>query len=677
MFSFVMTRLVALFVVLLSTACVAQFAPFQATNLTTIVSPADPGISISYKVPDGVCNTAFKTQQQYTGWVNVPGAYETNIFFWFVAARQPTSQLTIWLNGGPGSSSMFGFFTETGPCEVVERGADRLETVARQWGWDRASNLLFIDQPNQVGFSYDVPTNGSFDMVYNDASVPPRPVPRSRTPTTYLNGTFSSLNQTNTANTTVVAATAVWHMVQGFLGTFPQFNPANNSAVGVNLFAESYGGKYGPVFAEIWEQQNVRRSNGTLSNSTLDIHLVSLGIVNGCVDDIIQGPSYATMSVNNTYGIQLLSPVRAALANGTFYQSGGCLDLINECRAAADASDPENDGDVDSVNSICSQATTSCNSATLEPYSEASRSYYDIAHIIPDSYPSYHYATYLNTRRVQDAIGARVNYSDSSPEVYSAFQSTGDWQRGPMAPKLAALLNRGVRIGLVYGDRDFICNWIGGEAVSLAVADLAGPAYSSRFRSAGYAPIIVNDTYIGGVVRQYGNLSFSRVYQAGHFVPAYQPETAFQIFARIILGTSLSTGEPVNLNMYNTTGPLNATSTLSLPPSPTATCYLRNMAGTCPDDSISSILAGEGFIVNEVWYSASSAWPGATSSVTATGQMASTSTPPTLTGGIFTATATPSSATCHGRCAAREKLVLAAIFILIAALSAVGGIGVN
>jgi hypothetical protein len=153
MFSLLMTRLATVVVSSLTLVsitfppgCAAQFAPLQAANLTKILSPVDPGISISYKVPDGVCNTAFKEQQQYTGWVNVPGAYETNIFFWFVAARQPTSQLTIWLNGGPGSSSMFGFFTESGPCEVVERGANRLDTVAREWGWDRASNMLFIDQ---------------------------------------------------------------------------------------------------------------------------------------------------------------------------------------------------------------------------------------------------------------------------------------------------------------------------------------------------------------------------------------------------------------------------------------------------------------------------------------------------------------------------------------------------
>ena len=84
-------------------------------------------------------------------------------------------------------------------------------------------------------------------------------------------------------------------------------------------------------------------------------------------------------------------------------------------------------------------------------------------------------------------------------------------------------MKAGVRIGFIYGDRDYICNWLGGEAISLAVAAETSAAYASLFPAAGYAPIIVNTTYIGGVVRQYGNLSFSRIYDAGHSVPAYQP----------------------------------------------------------------------------------------------------------------------------------------------------------
>ena len=123
----------------------AQFPP--VSNLTTIKSPVDGNITISYKTPPaGTCQTVFDTQQQYTGWVNLPGNYSTNTFFWFIAAREPTTQLTIWLNGGPGTSSMYGLFTENGPCEAIEVAQGKFGTQARDWGWDRASNLLYIDQ---------------------------------------------------------------------------------------------------------------------------------------------------------------------------------------------------------------------------------------------------------------------------------------------------------------------------------------------------------------------------------------------------------------------------------------------------------------------------------------------------------------------------------------------------
>lgn len=128
-----------------SQAVQAQYPP--KSNLTTIVSPVDGNITISYKSPPkGTCATAFDTQKQYTGWVNIPGDYPSNIFFWFIEGRDPTDHLTVWLNGGPGSSSMHGLFTGNGPCEVVELTNDTLGTMMRQWGWDRGSNMLYIDQ---------------------------------------------------------------------------------------------------------------------------------------------------------------------------------------------------------------------------------------------------------------------------------------------------------------------------------------------------------------------------------------------------------------------------------------------------------------------------------------------------------------------------------------------------
>lgn len=59
-----------------------------------------------------------------------------------------------------------------------------------------------------------------------------------------LNGTFSSGDQRFTTNTTEIAARAAWHFLQAWLTNFPQYNP---NSTGINLFAESYGGKYGYV----------------------------------------------------------------------------------------------------------------------------------------------------------------------------------------------------------------------------------------------------------------------------------------------------------------------------------------------------------------------------------------------------------------------------------------------
>lgn len=60
-----------------------------------------------------------------------------------------TIPLMIWLNGGPGSSSLFGAFTENGPIRILEN-----KTSLFQYSWNFFGHMLFIDQPLNVGFSY-------------------------------------------------------------------------------------------------------------------------------------------------------------------------------------------------------------------------------------------------------------------------------------------------------------------------------------------------------------------------------------------------------------------------------------------------------------------------------------------------------------------------------------------
>ncbi|KAK7413881.1 hypothetical protein QQX98_007222 [Neonectria punicea] len=629
----------------------AQFIPrtdAAQRNLTVVRSPGDGNVTVSYKVPEGACTTAFKSQRQYTGWVNIPGDYPTNLFFWFVEAREETESLTIWLNGGPGSSSLYGFFTGNGPCEVVEEGINRYDTVAREWGWDRASNMLFIDQPNQVGFSYDTPTRGTLDFTQDSFEEPP--IANTRYPEWAMaNGTFSSGNGSRTSNTTETAAIAVWHMVQGFLTTFPQYQPSSsgqNSSLGINLFAESYGGRYGPVFAETFEEQNLKRESGELpQNTTIDIHLSSLGIVNGCIDMETQTPFYPVFASNNTYGYEALSKEEAKYYIDKYSAEGGCKGLLDQCTMAVTFGDQDGDGDSANVNSICGKAQQACLEIEYA-YLSSGRSVYDLAAPSADPFPPMLFQEYLNQAYIQEAIGTPINFTLSNSAIYFEFSGTGDQARDGNIARLAALVNKGVHVGLIYGDRDYICNWMGGEAVSKEVATEAGGQYALRFSEAGYAPIIINDSYVGGAVRQFGNLSFSRIYQAGHAVPAYQPETAFQVFARIIMGTSVSMGEDIDLTNYNTTGSANATQTDDLPDQLEPTCYVRAYSGTCDKDAQDLFLGEDkdhkGVVINGILYTSSGDWPLATETEVLTTSSARSTVTETLTG-VYTATTTPAS----------------------------------
>ncbi|OCL12207.1 alpha/beta-hydrolase, partial [Glonium stellatum] len=584
----------------------AQFPP-PVTYSNVIKSPIDPNIVISYKSPDpGTCTTVFTSQKQYTGYVNLPPYtiapyqqnYSINTFFWFIEARQnpETAPLTIWLNGGPGSSSMIGLFQESGPCEVVQLSDGGYGTQSRMWGWDRSSNILYIDQPAQVGFSYDVLINKSQNL-YSDTYLAPTAAPSTQPAYTFLNGTFSSGNQLHTANTSMIAANAAWHFLQGFLSAFPQYNPGTrpNSTTtlptGVNLFAESYGGQYGPAFANLFEQQNAKRLTGAISrNSTLEIKLTAVGILNGLIDELVQTPFYPRFANNNTYGIKAIDDVAMLNALNDFQASGGCEEAINACRSSMNSNDPEGEGDEYTTNELCASAEQICGGIEVL-YSASGRSFYDIRVTTPTSFPSPAYLEYLNSAPFQQSIGAPLNYTESNDMIFYLFQKTS----------LAHLLTLGVRVALLYGDADYICNWYGGEAVSLALAALI-PNYATAFPAAGYADIIVNSSYVGGAVRQFGNLSFSRIYDSGHLVPAYQPETAFTVFTRIIEGTDLGTGESIALDSFATKGPQFSNYTNKAPTEPESMCWIRDISNTCTQDQINSMLSFKGVVIDGVWY---------------------------------------------------------------------------
>lgn len=103
---------------------------------------------------------------------------------------------------------------------------DSETTEVNKWSWNTHSNMLYIDQPVQAGFSYDTPTPGRIDLVSLYRYEWERSVNSERSSQmsgelnapgqdgTYIEGTFGSGDMTKTASTTAQAAEAIWDFMQ-------------------------------------------------------------------------------------------------------------------------------------------------------------------------------------------------------------------------------------------------------------------------------------------------------------------------------------------------------------------------------------------------------------------------------------------------------------------------------
>lgn len=94
--------------------------------------------------------------------------------------------------------------------------------------------------------------------------------------------------------------------------------------------------------------------------------------------------------------------------------------------------------------------------------------------------------------------------------------------------------------------------------------------YTAEFNAAGYTPMLVDGVQYGET-REYGNLSFTRVYEAGHEVPYYQPIPSLQLFNRTINNLDSATGTKKITVDLSSNGTAESTHTESFVPLPSTT----------------------------------------------------------------------------------------------------------
>jgi len=100
----------------------------------------------------GIDNSLIKFRQ-YSGYITINEAKGRNFFYWFVESQNnpSTDPVILWLNGGPGSSSLIGLFVEHGPFRQDVNGKN---LTLNPHSWNKVANIIYLESPSYVGFSY-------------------------------------------------------------------------------------------------------------------------------------------------------------------------------------------------------------------------------------------------------------------------------------------------------------------------------------------------------------------------------------------------------------------------------------------------------------------------------------------------------------------------------------------
>ncbi|KAG7571826.1 Peptidase S10 serine carboxypeptidase [Arabidopsis suecica] len=153
-----------------------------------------------------------------TGYIGIGEEEELQSFYYFIKSEKNPEEdpLLIWISGGPGCSSISALLFENGPVtiklEVYNGSLPSL--VSTTYSWTKMANILFLDQPIGVGFSY------------------------KKTP-----------NLDKSSDT--IEVLRIYEFLQKWLGEHPEFS-SNTFYVG----GDSYSGKIVPAIVDKISQEN-------------------------------------------------------------------------------------------------------------------------------------------------------------------------------------------------------------------------------------------------------------------------------------------------------------------------------------------------------------------------------------------------------------------------------------
>jgi carboxypeptidase C (cathepsin A) len=425
-------------------------------------------------------NVAFN---QFSGYLPVG---TKNMHYWYVESQNnpSTDPIAFWTNGGPGCSGILGFLGEMGPF----RPNKDLSLKMNDFSWNKVANMVFVEQPCGVGFSY---SDNDDDYHHNDAS----------------------------------AATDNYFMIQEFLKRFPERNVND-----LYYTSESYGGHYMPTLAkeivtrnEAGEYPKINYKGFAVGNPATNFYSTTPAML-----DTYWGHQLVAKPVWDAFNANCRDKIIPNMTK--------CDYLITDIMLSVGRG----------INPYAVDYPVCTEDSGKRAFGRGQRTWL-LNNLFHDKSPAFKKAigleptegyepceedfmvAWINQASVKDALHVKssITWGECSRDIRYE-QSDG---HDDMTPYYKFLIDGGYKLNiLVYsGDDDAVCGTIGTQGwiwdLGYEVKGKMWKTYDFEGQTAGYFSEF-KDTKLG----------FLTIHGAGHEVPTYKPEVALDMFTRYLKG---------------------------------------------------------------------------------------------------------------------------------------------
>lgn len=408
--------------------------------------------------------------RQYAGHIEVNAQTGGHMWFWKFENRHLANRhrTVLWLNGGPGCSSLDGALMEIGPYRL----SDENTLTYNNGSWDEFANVVFVDNPVGTGYSY----------VNTDS---------------YL----SELNEM--ADQMIV-------FLEKYFELFP-----GESWNDLYIAGESYAGQHIPYIAQAILDRNSKKPNDKWN-------LEGLLIGNGWISAPEQGPAYLEMAYKAGL-VQKGTPAAARaekqleICKGDMEQAKGnpkvqyssCESVLVQVIAATH----KNGRCVNMYDVRLDDTQPDCG-MNWPP---------DLAYLNP-------YLNKKEVRDALHVDAAKqTGWVECNGQVSRHFTAA---KSAPSIQLLPGLIEAGVQITLFSGDQDLICNHLGTEAMINNMEWSGGKGFETAPGTWAPRRDWSFEGEPAGIYQSARNLTYVLFYNSSHMVPFDYPRRARDMLDR-------------------------------------------------------------------------------------------------------------------------------------------------